>query len=65
MYKKSFKFLMCLAIIFTSHSFGAPANFSKAKKIARKVFSEHKKTIYCNYDKYNKVNLKVIQIIIF
>lgn len=51
---------MCLAIIFTSHSFGSPANFSKAKRIARKVFSEHKKTIYCgcNYDKYNKVNLK-------
>jgi len=37
-----------------------PKNFSKAKKIVRKLFSNDRRTLYCDckYDKYNRVNLK-------
>ena len=37
-----------------------PNNFSSAKKIARKVFSYNRTTLYCGckYDKYNRIDLK-------
>lgn len=49
-----------LCIIFSANLIASPANFSKAKRVAKHLFQAHRKTIYCScsYDQYGIVDLK-------
>ena len=53
-------FLLFLTSVFSIASADTPKNFTEAKKIARKIFSDHKITIYCGckYDKHYKIKHK-------
>lgn len=45
---------------FTLAVHAAPSSFSAAKRVAKKLYTDHRVTFYCQcpYNKYGKVNLK-------